>query len=409
MKRPTLAVSVALLTTIFWRCPVGLAHPLLVHGTGHTGQVVGAFTPPPAMEAASLGGVAAISARDVWAVGASAHSPGTGGSPRGPSGQVLIEHWDGTRWRVVPTPGIPVRPIPALRALTTSGSLAGVAALSSHDVWAVGTTGNALLGVSGDTLVVHWDGRRWRVVPSPRVRGQLTGVAAVAARDVWAAGSREPNPGESGTQPLMEHWDGTRWQLVPLPRSPGQLMSVAAASARDVWTVGGTFGPAAAGATPLTAHWDGTRWHSVPTAALAGFGFLYAVAAISAQDVWVTGGAEAGGPLVEHWDGTRWHRVPTPARAGRDAQLGGIGALSAHDVWAVGSVGQMPKQRMLVEHWDGVRWRVVPTPKATGSFLTGVAAVSAQDVWTVGHVGQPPNYRRLVEHWDGVRWRVVPS
>jgi hypothetical protein len=127
------------------------------------------------------------------------------------------------------------------------------------------------------------------------------------------------------------------------------------------------------------------------------------------RHVWATGGAEAGGPLVEHWDGTRWHRVPTPARAGRDAQLGGIGALSAHDVWAVGSVGQMPKQRMLVEHWDGVRWRVVPTPKATGSFLTGVAAVSAQDVWTVGHVGQPPNYRRLVEHWDGVRWRVVPS
>ena len=45
MKRPALAVSVALLTTIFWRCPVGLAHPLLVHGTGHTGQVVGAFPP----------------------------------------------------------------------------------------------------------------------------------------------------------------------------------------------------------------------------------------------------------------------------------------------------------------------------------------------------------------------------
>ena len=45
MKRPALAVSVALLATIFWRCPVGLAHPLLVHGTGHTGQVVDAFTP----------------------------------------------------------------------------------------------------------------------------------------------------------------------------------------------------------------------------------------------------------------------------------------------------------------------------------------------------------------------------
>jgi hypothetical protein len=50
-----------------------------------------------------------------------------------------------------------------------------VVALSSHDAWAVGTR----ITYKRQTLVEHWAGRRWTVVPSPTLAGgdnSLTGV-----------------------------------------------------------------------------------------------------------------------------------------------------------------------------------------------------------------------------------------
>ena len=54
----------------------------------------------------------------------------------------------------MPTPSIGV----------TRASLAGVAALGPNNVWAVGTT------ITG-TLVEHWNGAAWSVVPSPSPAG----------------------------------------------------------------------------------------------------------------------------------------------------------------------------------------------------------------------------------------------
>ena len=77
-----------------------------------------------------------------------------GGVSTGP-----LARWDGTSWSVVPSPN------PG-----TSNSLGGVAAISSTDAWAVGywLTGPHML--ISRTLIEHWDGRRWRIVPSPSVR-----------------------------------------------------------------------------------------------------------------------------------------------------------------------------------------------------------------------------------------------
>ena len=65
-----------------------------------------------------LSGVAAVSARNAWAVGESA------------GGKALILHWNGTRWRQVPLP-----------SLTRYSSLSGVAATSARNAWAVGHNG----------------------------------------------------------------------------------------------------------------------------------------------------------------------------------------------------------------------------------------------------------------------------
>lgn len=155
-------------------------------------------SPSPARLSNHLNGVVAIASDDVWAVGTRV--------ARGATDLTLAEHWDGTAWMVVPTPN------PG----TSSNELAGVAATSSNDVWAVGTqfTGSVLT-----TLVEHWDGISWSVSPSPNpspTQNQLSAVSALSPTDVWAVGT-----GFDGSFfTLTEHWDGLSWSVVPSP-NPG--------------------------------------------------------------------------------------------------------------------------------------------------------------------------------------------
>jgi hypothetical protein len=147
----------------------------------------------------------------------------------------LIEHWNGTAWTQVPSP------VPA-------GVLAGVAATSARDAWAVGyyhTPGALRL----KTLVEHWNGTVWTQVPSLNpspapFTNRLTAVAATSPSDVWAVGDYISSARPHATLTLVEHWNGTTWTQVPSPSpSPGpgrfnDLDGVAANSASDAWAVG---------------------------------------------------------------------------------------------------------------------------------------------------------------------------
>lgn len=140
-----------------------------------------------------------------------------------------------------------------MRLFVSHGSwLNAVVALAANDVWAVGSASNF-----STTLVLHWDGSTWRVVPSPSVANwtnSLNGVAAVAGDDIWAVGtsSRDSYTADgdvhTSTVTLTEHWDGSAWSIVASP-NPGtannyyattdnQLNGVAAVSTSDVWAVG---------------------------------------------------------------------------------------------------------------------------------------------------------------------------
>src|SRR4051794_31023722 len=61
-----------------------------------------------------------------------------------------------------------------------NNSLAKVAAVSPTDVWAVGyyTT----TSTTEQMLIEHWNGTQWNLVPSPGP-GTLTGIAAISATD----------------------------------------------------------------------------------------------------------------------------------------------------------------------------------------------------------------------------------
>jgi hypothetical protein len=156
-----------------------------------------------------------------------------------------------------------------------------VVALGPNDVWAVGYSGVA---VGFSTLIEHWDGFSWSIVPSPNTNGDniLTAVSATGANDIWAVGwSRNTFTYQTGT--LLEHWDGNSWSLVyglgvePSPAAHGG----GAVSPADAWAVGD------GGGLALIGRWNGSSWGVFPSPAVAGR--LYAATAISACDVWAVG------------------------------------------------------------------------------------------------------------------------
>jgi len=131
--------------------------------------------------------------------------------------------------------------------------LAAVAATSRTDAWAVGTFD------SGGALIEHWDGRAWTRTPSPSLglAGALRGVAATAAGSAWAVGGTlclGPGPGH-GLRTVTERWDGRNWRLVPSPAA-GILTGVSAFSDSNAWAVGFSSGFA----DGVIEHWDGVAW-----------------------------------------------------------------------------------------------------------------------------------------------------
>src|SRR5436189_3074016 len=82
---------------------------------------------------------------------------------------------------------------------------------------------------------------RWDTRTSPNAnlsRWNSQGVAALAANDVWLVGYY---PSDSRLLTLVEHWDGTQWSIVPSPNTAAgnnYLLAVIAVGPNDVWAVG---------------------------------------------------------------------------------------------------------------------------------------------------------------------------
>jgi hypothetical protein len=370
--------------------------PLLVVllSFGGLAQASGAWnvvpSPNPSKTANVFAGVAAVSKNDVWAVGYKGGVNSVGNS----TSRVLIEHWNGTRWSVVPTPVVPN---------SVEDSLSGVAAVSATDVWAVGryfTDSKAL------TLIEHWNGTKWSVVANPNpspTDNFLNGVAAVSKNNVWTVGWYENNSLQR-QQVLIEHWNGTKWSMV---RSPArnfpfmQLTGLAVLSANDIWGVGDFLTGTQSQAKTLIEHWNGTAWSIVNSPnSSSPVNRLVAAAAVSAKNVWAVGyySYDSGGitqdkPLIEHWNGNAWSVVFAPGQS-RSA-LTGIAVLSASDIWAVGGHGHFGQPgQTLLEHWNGTAWRIVssPNPGSADNRLAGVARVpGTSTLWAVGSYASDPN------------------
>jgi hypothetical protein len=186
--------------------------------------------------------------------------------------QTLIEHWDGSSWSVIPSPS------------PGSSFLYGVAATSPSDAWAVGdyTDKNGM----NQTLTEHWDGVSWSVVRSPSagIGDTLQSVVYVpGSGQVWAAGSYKTNKGAVAS--LTEQWNGTSWNIVPSATS-GSFYGIAAISASNIWAVGSILSRT----LTITEQWNGSSWKYSHSKNPGSQNFFYGVTVVPAtSQVWAVG------------------------------------------------------------------------------------------------------------------------
>ena len=302
----------------------------------------------------TLLGVAAVTARQAWAVG------GTG-DPEAPSA-VAIQRWDGTEWTIAEAPS-PGSFINELRAVDASGP---------SDVWAVGRTSS---GFGDAPLVLHYDGETWAEFEVPdEIDGVLNDVAAISETDVWAVGF-VGDPAASLERALVLHWDGVAWAKVEVRRAIGggkaALTGIGWVSPTDLWVVGYHH------FVPLVLRFDGAAWSRSQTEVR---GDLLAVEPFATGEVWGIG------TPIQRFDGEAWTEANV-VRADGLTLVDGAAAVGGRDIWAVGrrSDEDDPATRIAVYRYSGRRWVPVDGPSVGGSdVLTAIDALPDGTVLGVG-------------------------
>jgi hypothetical protein len=279
-----------------------------------------------------------------------------------------------TPWHVVSTPDPGAPPPPG----TFDASFTGVSAASATDAWAVGNTQNGLNQVA---FAEHWDGVAWRAVPVPQPAGRqatLSGVLDVAPGNAWAVGRSVGNsPTTNQQRTLIEHWNGRAWSIVPSPNPQtgaggnDELAAIAGVSGNDIWAAGDEFQNSAGSPIFLLfEHFNGKSWTAAPSPPSTGFDFAFGLTTIAPNDAWAVGTNGFSQTLAAHWDGKRWSIVTTPSLndgAAPQNQLSGVSAVASNNVWASGyedNVNQTNFRKPYLLHWDGTSWKLILAPNA---------------------------------------------
>jgi hypothetical protein len=241
----------------------------------------------PTSPVSSLAGVHCTSSTNCFAVGVSYAGTATSSAQ-----STLIERWDGATWTIVPSPNQPS---------AADSSLAGVACVSSTSCFAVGTYD---FSTSQSTLIEHWDGATWTIVPSPNPTtsrfNELSGVSCVANGVCFAVGAANLS--------LVERWNGTTWSIVKSPNPKGAT----AVSFADISCIS---------AARCIAVGDQLQTHVVQR-------------------------------VVEMWNGSRWTVVNVPVPKGtKKSDLSGVSCSPVMKCFAVGDYKVGQNRRPLIERY----------------------------------------------------------
>jgi hypothetical protein len=324
---------------------------------------------------------------------------------------------------------LPPPPTPGWSLITSANTSAtqqnflnDVTCASASDCWSVGYYNN---GSVAQTLIEHWNGTSWSIVPSPNTsptqNNYLFGVTCTSAANCLAAVYYYT--GSSVAQTLIERWNGTSWSIVLSNNTSltqnNYLFGVTCASAANCWAVGYFFNGGSNQA--LIERWDGTSWAIAASPSAAGS--LYGVTCSSVSQCWAVGAFFPGShaqTLIERWDGTSWASVSSAnSSSTQDNYLTGVTCASASDCWAVGyydPTGTGDVGLPIIERLNGPpsnSWSIFTSPNIGITYLTGVTCASSSECWAVGYGIDPdasnPTYYTLIEQWNGSSWQFVGS
>ena len=233
--------------------------------------------------AAQLNGVVDLSPSNAWAVG-----KGSGGS--------LLAHWNGSAWSSVTIPDPDFSP----------GADESISASSATDIWVVGTTVNTTTGTTS-AEALHFNGTAWTVVPmqQPGTNTPTIGaVTAISATNAWAVGEDIGATSAIGGSTLIEHYNGTSWSIVPSP-TPGAdpgLTGVAARGSGDVYAVGNNLPSINGGVVQgLILRWNGSTWSQDNDPTDGSYSPLFAAAAVpGAANEWAAGTLSNAALILSH-------------------------------------------------------------------------------------------------------------
>ena len=345
------------------------------YGQAGAGSIFQVVPTPNENFNSELFAASASSPNDIWAVGQS------------------TIHFDGATWTAFPAPMIKG---------DNSGFLQGVVDISPTLAWAAG---NVTGGTYAVQVIEQWNGTQWRLFPSPKFgkkdQADIFAMTSSSANDVWAIGSLV-HPGTVRVSSLFEHWNGTAWTATTVESNHEFLFGAYADATNDAWAVGFN---GSENIRTSARHWDGTNWKSVATPNVGeGTNKLNAVLALAPNDVWAVGFSTPVAPpkraatltLIEHFDGTSWAVVSSPNvgpnSANQSNRLLGLTANSANDIWAFGSyfvADGSGRQMTLLLHWNGTSWTIASSPNPTkgafpGDLLWAGVAPSPGNVWILG-------------------------
>jgi hypothetical protein len=432
--RRTLIVAA---TACFFLAAASLATVQLLSGSGSKPQGSAPITMPtqsssfmpgflagaaPSMEGDELAGIVRGLDGTPWAWGIR-RSQVSGRRQSSP----LVERWDGQRWQIVPVP---------------AGEIAGLAAPAGDDIWlAVEARRKARL--------LHWDGTAWTAVPSiPFVftSEPSNALLALSSNDIWAIGSTAITQGQLQPHLRTQHWGGSRWASVPGPvlgsdiawtSVPGpalehdigevSLRLIRGVSPDDLWALG---------EGDLLLHWDGRHWTRQPwptrqlasnpkdrfaitDMAIASDGELWCAGQRwfgpdNTSDLWVS--------VVLRLQAGRWQIMASSATPSLPADwtqfmAKSISLTSPQDVWVAGGEVIKGATRAILWHWNGDAWSAVDLRQAQepdSVSNTNVLALAADDVWAFTTLTSSVSDRLLRReplffHFNGTTWSAVPA
>jgi hypothetical protein len=229
-------------------------------------------SPSPGAQRDILTSVTAISDSDVWAVGEQMNSAGTW--------HTLAEHWDGSSWTAVP----------AVDAGAGGNEFFGVHAVSSKSVYAVGDESGS--SFPDTALIEHWDGSKWSVLPSPADTTESLMAYGVTGSDtaLTVAGNRGSDTAPFTTFAASGAPGSLSLATTPNATGENNLYAVTTAADGSTYAAGWSVDPSTGVYLSEVLHGAGGQWSidTTPNPGSGSNGFA-GVAAVPGGGVWAVG------------------------------------------------------------------------------------------------------------------------